>query len=642
MLRRKLAAVLAASALTVAGVALAVPATGASAAVTVAPIRASFLYDWFPETENWSSQYTPTLGKYDSSNQTIMAAHIGMAKYAGLDAFITSWWGQGTPTDKRLAPELAAAAAQGFHVTPYYEKEGNGTPPTDAQFGADLTYLAGLSSSPAWLKVNGKPVLFIYNALASESTCATVARLESINAGRFYINAKVFAGYTACAVQPESWHQYGPAAHYDRQGTYSAAVSPGFFKFNETTPRLVRDVARFKTDLATQVASAAQWQLTTTFNEWGEGTAVEPAAPWQSTSGYGDYLDAMRAAYTGTQPPTTTTTPTPTTPPVSSTPSTPTSTVDTTTPVSSTSASTPASSTPVSTTAPTTPTTPTTPTSTTVPTTPTTTTTTQPVGNVTKVLAIIEENHSLAQMQAGMPYLYSQAQKYGYATNYTAIRHPSLPNYLAIAGGSTFGVTDDGSVAAHPIAGPSIFGAAITAGKTAKSYQESMTGNCPTAQSQGPYVSKHNPWAYFTQEKAVCAQFDVPSGTSAAGNLHNDIVAGTLPNVGEVTPNLNNDAHDGSLATADAWLHNWLTLIYASPDWLSGHLAVIVLADEDNNTSTNKVLTTVIHPSQSAHVVTTALTHYSLTGLFTQLAGAPCINAGCSAPNFASAFGLTL
>src|SRR3954454_20407705 len=62
---------------------------------------------------------------------------------------------------------------------------------------------------------------------------------------------------------------------------------------------------------------------------------------------------------------------------------------------------------------------------------------------VTKVLVVIEENHSLSQMQSQMPYAYSLAKRYGYAGNYTAITHPSLPNYLAIAGGSTFGVTDD-------------------------------------------------------------------------------------------------------------------------------------------------------------------------------------------------------
>jgi hypothetical protein len=41
------------------------------------------------------------------------------------------------------------------------------------------------------------------------------------------------------------------------------------------------------------IASAAPWQLVTTFSEWGEGTSVEDATEWQSTSGYGGYLDAL-------------------------------------------------------------------------------------------------------------------------------------------------------------------------------------------------------------------------------------------------------------------------------------------------------------------------------------------------------------
>ena len=68
---------------------------------------------------------------------------------------------------------------------------------------------------------------------------------------------------------------------------------------------------------------------------------------------------------------------------------------------------------------------------------------------VTKLLTFVEENHSLTQMQASMPYTNSLAKTYGYATHYTAIRHPSEPNYLAIAGGSTFGIADDRSPAAN-------------------------------------------------------------------------------------------------------------------------------------------------------------------------------------------------
>jgi len=260
---------------------------------------------------------------------------------------------------------------------------------------------------------------------------------------------------------------------------------------------------------------------------------------------------------------------------------------------------------------------------------------------VTKVLTFVEENHSLAEMQVGMPYTYGLAQQYGYATNWSAITHPSLPNYLAMAGGSTYGVTDDGSPASHPVGGPNVFGEAIAAGKTAKSYQESMPSNCSLTNS-GRYAVKHNPWAYFTDDRTNCAKFDVPSGTAGSGALHDDIVNGTLPNVGEVTPNLDNDAHDGSLLTADNWIKSWMEQIVTSRDWESGQLAIIITADEDDGSQGNKVLTTVVHTSQNHHVVSTALTHYSWTRAMTDVAKAPCVGAGCTAANAATAFGLPL
>jgi hypothetical protein len=263
-------------------------------------------------------------------------------------------------------------------------------------------------------------------------------------------------------------------------------------------------------------------------------------------------------------------------------------------------------------------------------------------GSVDKVLVFIEENHSLSQMRTGMPYLYSQAKKYGYANHYTALAHPSLPNYLAIAFGSTFGVTDDAAPGSHPERGPDVFTAARRAGRTARAYQESMTSNCART-DRGKYAVKHNPWAYnSTRGGTVCGTNDVPAGTQASGQLHDDIVNGALPNVGEVTPNLDHDAHDGSLTSADEWLKGWLRLVYASPDWRSGHLAIIVTADEDNNHQRNRVLTTVIHPSQRGRVVTSPLTHYSLTGLLTRVGHSKCIRHGCTAPDFARAFHLRI
>ena len=56
-----------------------------------------------------------------------------------------------------------------------------------------------------------------------------------------------------------------------------------------------------------------------------------------------------------------------------------------------------------------------------------------------KILVIMEENHSIQQVfPDGMPYLWSLARRYGYASNWSDVGHPSLPNYLAIFGGSAF------------------------------------------------------------------------------------------------------------------------------------------------------------------------------------------------------------
>jgi hypothetical protein len=258
-----------------------------------------------------------------------------------------------------------------------------------------------------------------------------------------------------------------------------------------------------------------------------------------------------------------------------------------------------------------------------------------PDGVVTKLLVFVEENHSLAQMKTGMPYTYGLAKQYGHATKYTATMHPSLPNYIAMAGGKTYGITTNAAPASNKVVdGASVFGQAIAEGKTAKVYADGMPSNCATSGGTG-YAVRHNPWPYFTKERALCNQFDVPV-TKLAG----DISAGTLPNAGMVIPNVDHDAHDGSLAEADQWFKGYMTKIFAGPDWKSGHLAVVLTADEDDKNSGNIVLTTVIHPSQKAKVVNTLLTHHSMTRLYEDVVGASYLNAAATAPSMSDAFGL--
>lgn len=252
----------------------------------------------------------------------------------------------------------------------------------------------------------------------------------------------------------------------------------------------------------------------------------------------------------------------------------------------------------------------------------------------TKVLVIVEENHSYTQMKTQMPYLWSLATRYAYSTNYKAVTHPSLPNYLAIAGGSTFGVTDDANPSAHKINAVSVFDQALANGKTAKTYAETVPANCYLTNS-GQYAVRHNPWAYFVPGRANCNRYDVSLGSLAADSKSN-----ALPNVGLVVPNLCNDAHDCPLGTADSWLQARLPTILASSDFTSGRLAVVVTADEDDRRSGNTVLTVVLHATEHGRVVTTALTHYSLSRWLSQTSGSAPLLKATTAPDMRAAFGL--
>jgi len=269
--------------------------TASSSPSPAKPLRGAFYYPWYPGawTQNGSYPYThyhPTAGFYSSTDPTLIANEIAGMRYAGLDFAISSWWGRGTREDQAVPAELAAATG-GFKWSLYYEAEGTGNP-TVAQLQSDLAYIASnYASSPGYLTAGGRPVLFVYGDATDD--CSTASRWAQANAGRFYLVLKVFAGYQKCADQPASWHQYGPAGATDSQPGYSYAVSPGFWKADEASPRLARDRTRWAANLQSMVASGAPWQLITTWNEWGEGTAVEDAAEWSDPGAYGAYIEAL-------------------------------------------------------------------------------------------------------------------------------------------------------------------------------------------------------------------------------------------------------------------------------------------------------------------------------------------------------------
>jgi acid phosphatase len=601
-----------------------VPSTGPARPAEPTVVRAAFYYPWF--TETWGrandpfSVYHPGLGYYSSDDTAVLGRHLATMQYANLNAAFVSWWGVGQHNESTRIPALlSAASGTQFTEALYYEKEGFGNPGV-AELSADLDYIrTRYASHPQYLTRGGRPVLMAFGDAADG--CSMVSRWKQANAGRFFLVLKVFGGYRTCADQPDGWHQYAPAVAADSQSGLSYSVSPGFWLRGEQSPRLVRDPTRFATNLRAMVASQAPFQLITTFNEWGEGSAVEWAdsmaggAPggWTSPSGRGTYVDLMHSIL-----------------PAGAAPSSPPNGIGTTAPTTTAPTTTVSTTTVPTTTVRTTNTGPTATLST-----PPATSSTFPFPPTTgrKVLVIVDENHTQAQAQAAMPYLVSLQNQFGVTTRHTAPTHPSLPNYLVMAGGSTFGVTDDASPASHLVHGQSVFGAALAKGRTARTYNDGMTTNCQLS-SSGRYAVKHNPWAYFVDERTQCQQGDVP-----LGRLAQDIAAGGLPTVGMITPDMCNDGHDCPLATADAFLKEWVPRIMTGPDYRSGALTVVITFDEGVGTA-QTIETVVVNPALHGVVVTTPLTHAALSRWLYRVSGSTPLRDAATAVDFGTAFGL--
>jgi hypothetical protein len=255
------------------------------------------------------------------------------------------------------------------------------------------------------------------------------------------------------------------------------------------------------------------------------------------------------------------------------------------------------------------------------------------------VIWIVLENHELDQVvgSPSAPFLTSLARSCGVATNYRAVTHPSLPNYVALTSGDTHGVGDDAPPRDHPLDAVSLFEQA----GSARSYEESMPWNCALT-SSGAYAVKHNPEAYYTRIRSDCVKNDVPLGTTSHGAFHAALNNDTLPRFSFVTPNLCNDMHDCSVATGDAWLKRWVPRITASRGYEAGRTALFVTWDENDGSSGNRVAAIVVSPSTRPGTTSAvAFTHYSLLRTTEQLLGISThLGHAATAPSMRAAFGL--
>jgi acid phosphatase len=233
----------------------------------------------------------------------------------------------------------------------------------------------------------------------------------------------------------------------------------------------------------------------------------------------------------------------------------------------------------------------------------------------THVFVIVMENHSFAQAMA-QPYTARLAATYAAATDYHAVSHPSLPNYLALSSGSTWGIHDDNY---HSLPAGGLGTQLTQRGVSWRAYMEGMGGNCLSNGSG--YAVKHNPFAYYG---GGCPPNVVPM-TALDGDL-----GGNTPRFAWITPDQCHDGHDCGARTADDFLSTLVPRILASRAWQQGGVLFITW-DEDDGGGDNHVLTLVLSNRLAAHSSSQRRDHYSLLATVEDQLGVPRLGQAASA-----------
>jgi acid phosphatase len=240
----------------------------------------------------------------------------------------------------------------------------------------------------------------------------------------------------------------------------------------------------------------------------------------------------------------------------------------------------------------------------------------RPIPAFKHIFVIVMENEDYTEVigRDKAPYITSLARQYGAAANFYGIRHPSLPNYLALTGGDTFGITSD--CTGCFVGAPNLVDQLEAAGKSWKAYMEGMPHACFVGDAAPLYKQKHNPFIYYDNvrnDPARCAKI-VPFTQFAA-----DAQSNTLPDFVWITPNMCNDMHDCPVSAGDTWLKQWVPAILQSPAWKDGG-ALFITFDEGTGMAGccgdavgGRIATLVLSPlGRVGFTSQVAYTHYSL------------------------------
>lgn len=199
------------------------------------------------------------------------------------------------------------------------------------------------------------------------------------------------------------------------------------------------------------------------------------------------------------------------------------------------------------------------------------------------MVLVVEENHGYTSVigNSAMPYLNGLAAQNGLATQYFADTHPSIGNYFMMTAGQI--ITNNDSFSST-VNSDNIVRHLLAAGKTWKAYEESIPSVGYTGGDTGLYARKHDPLSFFSDVvNSNVQKLNLVPFTQFAMDMN----AGQLPDFSFVTPNLQDDAHDGTLAQADAWLQTNIAPLLANAQFQKNGLLIIVFDEAETTDSTH-------------------------------------------------------
>lgn len=213
----------------------------------------------------------------------------------------------------------------------------------------------------------------------------------------------------------------------------------------------------------------------------------------------------------------------------------------------------------------------------------------QTVPRSSHVWMITEENHSYENIvgNSSMPYYNQLIQQYGLATQFYSNQHSSLPALMWFVAGAPVELDNNTTSCAHK--NDNVVRELLNQGYTWKTYQE----NLPYAGYQGlkrgdtnAYYRRHNPLIDFSD---VCPGTGQATRSVPYSQLADDTANNATPNFAYITPNGDEDAHDGSLSAADQWLQDHVPAILALPEFAPGGDGILFIVwDEGTLSSDNR------------------------------------------------------